>query len=61
MLIDVCFVMCVMHEPQGEQCCALMGYAWVNMTYYKNKNKYSVQGRKRIYENAIAKPKIFSI
>ena len=19
-------------EPQGEQCCALMGYSWVNMT-----------------------------
>ena len=25
MLIDVCFVMHVMQEPQGEQCCALMG------------------------------------
>ena len=32
MLIDVCFVMYVMQEPQGEQCCALMGYSWVNMT-----------------------------
>ena len=32
MLIDVCFVMHVMQEPQGEQCCALMGYSWVNMT-----------------------------
>ena len=30
--IDVCFVMHVMQEPQGEQCCALMGYSWVNMT-----------------------------
>ena len=27
MLIDVCFVMHVMQEPQGEQCCALMGYS----------------------------------
>ena len=33
MLIDVCFVMHVMQEPQGEQCCALMGYSWVNMSY----------------------------
>ena len=32
-LVDVCFVMtCVMQESQGEQCCALMGYSWVNMT-----------------------------
>ena len=31
-LIDVCIVMYVMQEPQGEQCCALMGYSWVNMT-----------------------------
>ena len=21
-----------LQEPQGEQCCALMGYSWVNMT-----------------------------
>ena len=32
MLIIVCFVMYAMQEPQGEQCCALMGYPWVNMT-----------------------------
>ena len=32
MLIDVCFVMYVMQEPQGEQCCALMGYSWVNLS-----------------------------
>ena len=23
-MIDVCIVMCVMQEPQGEQCCALL-------------------------------------
>ena len=27
-----CIVMYVMQEPQGEQCCALMLYSWVNMT-----------------------------
>ena len=31
--IGVCFVMHVMQEPQGEQCGALMGYSWINMTY----------------------------
>ena len=50
MLIDVCIVTYVMQEPQGEQCCALMGYSAVaQLVECQTRNRESPGSNPRCY------------